>query len=185
MKPTRFISVFAAVLTAFAATLPSAAAPRDKHLSPTGHFTWGAEIGGGIDLGSNDMSTVNIDAFFGYRNSWIDILGIGAEIQTMVNDSDRAFPVYAVFRSNFRSSRSLCFLDARIGCVFNNLADNVSQTSFFCSPGIGINLAGGKSFQSYVTLSYLYNGIKPYATRSGRVDIDGLHMAVIRLGIAF
>ena len=79
-------------------------APRE--VTGWNHFAWGAEIGGGIDLTSHDMSSINLDAYLGYRNSWIDVLGIGAEVDMMVNNSVRSFPVYALFRTGFRSCDS-------------------------------------------------------------------------------
>lgn len=149
------------------------------------HFAWGAEVGGSIDLTSNDMSTVNLDAYFGYRNSWIDVVGVGAEVNMMVSNSVRAFPVYGIFRTGFSSRPTLLFMDLRGGVAFNNITNSSQQTSAYVSPGIGINLAGGRTFQSYVTLSYVYNGIKTFQLKDREVDIDGLSMACIRLGIRF
>lgn len=149
------------------------------------HFVWGADLGGGIDLSSHDMSTLNLDAYFGYRGGIVDALGVGAAINMMVNNSNRAFPVYALFRSSFRTAPSLCFLDLRGGIVFNNLSDNTTRSGLYLSPGIGVNLARGKNFRSYITLSYVYNGMQPYESPEGYNDIDGLHQACVRLGVAF
>ncbi len=148
-------------------------------------FVWGAEVGGAIDMTSSDMSTINLDAYFGYRNSWIDILGIGAEVNMMVNNSVRAFPVYAMFRTDFCRKRQLLFMDLRAGVAFNNMSYGSQQTSVYVSPGIGINLASGKTFNSYITLSYVYNGIEPFMKDNRKCDLDGLSMACLRLGINF
>lgn len=173
------IVVILSVLTSFAAEK----APRD--VTGWSHFAWGAEIGGGIDLTSNDLSSVNLGAYFGYRNSWIDMLGIGAEVNMMVSNSVRAFPVYAVFRTGFSKKPTLLFMDLRGGVVFNNLSYGDSQTRAYVSPGIGLNLAGGKTFQSYITISYVYNGLKPFELADRSIDVNGLSMACVRLGIRF
>lgn len=162
-----------------------AAEKQAKEVSGWNHFAWGAEIGGGIDMTSNDLSTVNLDAFFGYRNSWIDVVGVGAEVNMMLSNSVRAFPVYAIFRTSFTRRPSLLFMDLRGGVVFNNLTASHQQTRLYLSPGLGINLASGDSFQSYVTLSYVYNGMKPFTVGDEYIHVDGLSMACIRLGIRF
>lgn len=149
------------------------------------HFVWGADLGGGVDMSSNDMSTINLDAYFGYKGGILDVAGIGAGINMMVNNSNRAFPVYAVIRTGFRTRPTLCFLDLRGGVVFNNVGDTTTRSALYLSPGLGFNLAGGKSFQSYLTLSYVYNGMRPYADSEREYDINGLHMACVRIGIAF
>lgn len=169
----------------FAAMASFAADKAGKDVTGWNHFAWGAEIGGGIDLTSSDMSTVNLDAYFGYRNSWIEVLGVGAGVNMMVSNSARAFPVYGIFRTGFSKKPTLLFMDLRGGVVFNNLTNSAKQTCAYVSPGIGVNLAGGKTFQSYVTLSYVYNGLKSFQLSDRPVDMDGLSMACVRLGIRF
>lgn len=148
-------------------------------------FAWGADLGGGIDMTGNDMSAMNIDARFGYRNGVVDFIGIGAGIDMMVSNSNRVFPVYALFQSNFRTTPSVCFLDLRAGCAFANLADNQNQTDLYASPGIGFNLARGKSFSSYLILSYQYIGLKDYSDSETLHTLNGIHMAAVRIGISF
>ncbi len=130
----------ALLLAIMAAIVPGAI-----HAQTPSHFVWGADLGGGIDLSSHDMSTLNLDAYFGYRGGIVDALGVGAAINMMVNNSNRAFPVYALFRSSFRTAPSLCFFDLRGGIVFNNLSDNTTRSGLYLSPGIGVNLARGKT----------------------------------------
>lgn len=167
----------ASLATAWGADTASTHNPR--------RFTWGAEIGGGIDLTSNDLSTVNLDAFFGYGNSWIDILGVGAGIDMVLNDSYRCFPIYAIFRSSFRKRPSVAFLDLRSGVSINNLAGDTRQSRFYISPAVGFNLARGKSFKSYLTLGYTFNDMQPFSKGEHRVNVHGLHMATLRLGVTF
>lgn len=172
-------------LFAIAAIAASASGSQERQVTGWSHFAWGAEIGGAIDMTSNDMSTVNLDAYFGFRNSWIDMLGIGAEVNMMLSNSVRSFPVYAMLRTGFSRRPTLLFMDLRAGISFNNVSSSSQQTGAYVSPGIGINLAGNSTFQSYVTLSYVYNGFKPFDIGDEHYDIHGLSMACIRLGIRF
>lgn len=153
--------------------------------TPSGHFGWGAEAGGSIDMTSNDMSTINANAFFGYRNSWIDMLGAGAGINVTVNNNCRMFPIYALFRTSFTSRPSLLFMDLRIGTAVNSVESHASHARFYCAPGIGFNLAGSSKFRSYITLSYQYNGMKYYVKENIRHNISSLSLASVQLGICF
>lgn len=154
--------------------------------SASDHFAWGADIGTSVDVSGNDMSTLNLDAFFGYKNSAIDILGVGAAVNMMVSNSCRAFPLYAIVRTSFRSAPSLCFMDMRAGCVIDNLSDGTKQTGFYVSPAVGFNLAISKSFKSYITVGYVYNGMKPFGGEYGATEIkNGLHMVTARFGVTF
>ena len=186
MKKALFITVICALCAVFTFEASASGAPdAPKDVTGWSYFVWGAEVGGGIDMTSNDMSTVNLDAFFGYRNSWLDVLGIGAEVNMMLSNSVRAFPVYAMLRTGFSSRPTLLFMDLRGGVVFNNLTSSRQQTRLYLSPGIGVNLAGGRTFQSYVTLSYVYNGMDSFTDGDEYHHIDGLSMACVRLGIRF
>lgn len=149
------------------------------------HFVWGAEAGGAIDMTTNDMSTLNLDAFFGYTNSWLDVAGIGAGIHMMVSNSCRSFPVYGIFRTSFSSKPRLCFMDLRAGCVINNVNYDTTRSRLYLSPGVGFNLARGRTFTSYVTLSYEYNGLDAYEKDGIHHSIHGLSMALVRIGISF
>ena len=104
------------------------------------HFSWGADIGSSIDMSGNDMSSIEIDAYFGYKNDVIRTLGIGAGIKSAIGNSYTFLPVYAMLRTSFTSRPSLCFLDMRLGYSFNTLKDDVTQNSFFGSAGLGFNL---------------------------------------------
>lgn len=149
------------------------------------HFAWGTEVGGAIDLTSHDLSSVNLGAYFGYRNSWLQFIGIGAEVNMMVNNSVRSFPVYAMLRTSFSKKPKLLFLNLRGGVVFNNITASQQQAGAYLSPGVGFNLASGRTFQAYVTLNYVYNGIRPFTLKDRVTDIHSLSMADIRLGICF
>lgn len=171
---------------AVAITLLSLTAAAETSPGPTSHFAWGAEAGGSIDMTSNDMSTLNLNAMFGYRNSLFQMLGVGAGIQVMVDNSCRAFPIFAVMRTSFRTAPSLCFFDLRAGCAVNNVNDDSSQTRLYVSPSVGFNLARNRNFVSYVTVGYEYNGLKDYVKDGEAYHIGGgLSMAVVKIGITF
>lgn len=148
-------------------------------------FSWGADLGGAIDMTGNDMSTVNLGAYFGYSGHGINMAGIGAGINMMVNNSCRAIPVYAIVRTSFSSRPRVVFADMRGGVVINNLPGSVTRTGAYLSPGVGFNLARGKAFTSYLTVSYVYNGMRPFDDGDQHRDIEGLHLACVRLGICF
>ncbi|MCM1348671.1 MAG: hypothetical protein NC338_04600 [Firmicutes bacterium] len=183
----RFVTLISIAIITAASSLSSFAASDSSDYTQSGwnHFVWGAEVGGAIDMTSNNLSSLNLDAYFGYKNSWINALGVGASVNMMVSNSVRAFPVYAMLRTDFSSQKKLLFMDLRGGVAFNNLTYGSSQTSLYLSPGIGINLASSKTFNSYITLSYIYNGLKPFNLGDRHCDVDGLSMACLRLGISF
>ena len=74
------------------------------------HFTWGAEVGSSIDLTGYDLSTIDVDVLFGYKNSFIRMAGFGAGVHRSVHRGDNFIPVYASIQTSFRSRPSLCFL---------------------------------------------------------------------------
>ena len=162
-----------------------------------GHFTWGACAGSSIDMSGNDMASVDIAAMFGYRRGWLKFLGVGAEMDIMVNNSCRSFPIYACLRTNFRRRPSLLFLDTRLGISVNYLPDDYSQTGAYGFIGIGFNLARGKKFASHMVIGYTYKERKDYSVLYNSPHDDSaeptletlrtksLHMATVRLGITF
>lgn len=162
--------------------MAAAAAAISLSAAAFSHFAWGAEAGTSIDVSNHDMSTLNVDAFFGYKTPGLDLLGVGAGIHMMVGNSCRTFPVYGAVRTSFRARPSLCFLDVKAGVAFNNLSDNKNQTVPYVNPSVGFNLARGASFTSYLLLGYVYNGMKSFAD----TEIDsGLSYVNISLGITF
>lgn len=182
----RKLTALLALIILFCSTASAAVTEvKSEGKSAFDHFIWGAEAGGSIDMTTNDMSTVNIDAFFGYTGKWIGVAGVGAGIHMMVSNSCRAFPVYAIFRTSFSSKPKLCFLELRGGCVVNNVDYDTTRARLYMNPGVGFNLARGRSFTSYITLSYEYNGLDTYMKDAVRHDIHGLSNAQVRIGISF
>lgn len=151
-----------------------------------GKFAWGADFGTSIDLNGNDMSTVNLDANFGYANGVMRMVGVGAGAHMMMSNSCRAFPLYIILQTNFRHKPTLCFLDLRFGMAINNVDHDSRQTVPYINPSLGFNLAGNKNFQSYMRIGYLYNGMKSFGPENNRTTIKGgLSMANVSIGINF
>lgn len=186
-------------------TVPEAKVARESDL---GHFTWGADLGSSVDLTANDMTSVDIHGYFGYKGHWLRFAGVGAGINAMLGNASRCYPIYAMLRTSFSSRPQLCFLDLRLGISFNSIMNFSSQTDFYGSVGLGITLAKGKKFASHIILSYNFMPIRPYTlyTEVPVTDSPGelfegdpiptttiathhsfpdLHFAAIRIGCAF
>lgn len=176
--------------------------------STLGHFTWGADLGSSVDLTANDMTSVDINGYFGYKGPWLRFLGVGAGINTMLSNASRCYPLYAMIRTSFSSRPQLCFLDLRLGVSINNILNYSSQTDFYGSIGLGVTLAKGKKFTSHIILSYNFMPIRPHTvytevpvtdspgevfegestpttTVESQVPFPDLHFAAIRIGCAF
>ncbi len=152
--------------------------------SPSRKFTWGAEAGTGIDMGGDNMSTLNLRATIAYSGPYLELAGIGAGVDMVMSNSTRSFPIYALVRSSFSRSPKLLFAELRGGIAVSQVPSFTDQTKPFIQPGIGIHLATGSTFSSYLTLSYTYNGFSYYGDKSDTV-ITGLNLATIAIGITF
>ena len=167
----------------FAVTWIFAANAQEKVQKPS-HFAWGAEIGVGIDMGGDDMSTFDVDAMFGYKNSWLKFAGVGAGIRMMMSDSSRYFPLYAMVRTSFSKRPKLLFAEMRGGIALNQAKGIPNRTNLFLQPGVGIELAIGRSFRSYLLLSYVYNSMT-FQGDNVETLVHGLNCATISIGINF
>lgn len=156
----------------------------DSDATPLSHFTWGAELGSGIDMGGDDMSTLNIEASFGYRGPWITLAGIGAGIDAVMSNSCRSYPIYAVCRTSFSPTPRLVFADMKIGIAVNQVPGIPDRTNFFVRPSVGFNLATGKNFKSYILLGYTYNSITFHGDKLDTL-VHGLNLATLSLGVMF
>lgn len=148
-------------------------------------FVWGADIGSSIDISGNDMSSIDADAYFGYKNSFIRTLGVGASIHTALGNDNMLIPIYLIFRSSFRTQPSLCFLDLRGGYSFNSLKSSNNQSGAFGSIGVGFNLSFSRKFNSHIILSYNFFQLKPYGIGEDHVDVSNLSSMAVRIGISF
>lgn len=151
-----------------------------------GAFAWEAEAGSSIDMSGNDMSSLDIGASFGYKRGPIKFIGAGASMNVMVNNSARSFPIYLGFKTNFRQRPSLVFLDLRGGVSLNYLPNDYQQNGFYGMVGLGVNLAQGKKFSSYLVLAYTYKQFENIETSSGSyIKLDDIHTASVKLGVTF
>lgn len=152
--------------------------------TPQHGFTWGVEVGSGIDMGGDNMSTLNLAALIGYRTSWINFAGVGLGIDMMMSNSCRSFPIYGMIRSSFAEKPKLFFAEMRAGVALNQATDVPDRTNLYLQPGAGIYLATGKTFASYITLSYTYNAMTFYGDKKDTL-VHGLNMATLSLGVTF
>lgn len=151
-----------------------------------GTFAWEAEAGSSIDMSANDMSSLDIGASFGYKRGMIKFIGAGASMNVMVNNSARSFPIYLGFKTNFRQRPSLVFMDLRGGVSLNYLPNDYQQNGFYGMVGLGINLAQGKKFSSYLVIAYSYKQFENIETSSGSyIKLDDIHTASVKLGVTF
>lgn len=174
------LAIVAIATGASAATKEDNAPARDH-----GHFAWGAEVGGSIDMSANDMSTIDFTALLGYRRSWIKFLGAGVGMDIMVSNSCRSFPIFANLKTSFSNRPQLLFMDVRAGISINYLPDDLTQTGAYAFAGVGFNLASGKKFASHLTLGYSFVDRRDVNHNEHHLDFSPLHYASVRLGIAF
>lgn len=177
------------------ASLPPSLFGGDGDELVTSHFSWGADLGTSIDLTTSDMTSVNLHACLGYKSRSIRFLGIGAGINTMMNNSSRSYPVYAMLRTSFSLRPRLCFMDLRLGAVFNNFYEFKNQTDLYSSIGLGITLAAGRRFSSHLVIGYTFMPVrnlepKDAAPADAEVliaprPVPDLHLASIRIGCSF
>lgn len=116
------------------------------------HFTWGVDLGSGVDLTTHDMTMFELSAGLGYKNPWVRFAGVGASILTMMNNSSRCYPVYAMLRTSFSPYFQRCFLEVKAGVSFSSILDYGTQNNLFGSLGLGITLAHSSKFSSHVVL---------------------------------
>lgn len=149
-------------------------------------FGWGVELEAAIDASGHDMSNLGFDAYFGYSHGVLDMAGVGVGAHMMMGNSCRTFPIYGVLRTSFRAEPSLCFLDLRAGVALDDVKYGSKQTAPYISPAMGFNLARSSKFRSYITLGYVYNGMRSFGPEDDYTRIPGgVHLVQVRLGVTF
>ena len=151
----------------------------------TSHFTWGAEFGTSIDMSGYDSSTFNIDAMVGYRNSYFNLLGFGAGVHRSMGLGDNYIPIYAIMRTDFSKTKKLIFMNLKVGYSFNTIGDAPTFGDVNCSLGAGINLATGKTYQSYLILGYEFRHYNKRNQSKADVKIDDVSLVSISFGVNF
>lgn len=149
------------------------------------HFVWGASLGSSIDMTGQDMTAIDIDAFFGYKGDYIRFAGAGAGIRMMVSNSSRSYPVYAMLRTSFTKSPSFAYLELKGGISFTNLYTDVYQRNFVGGIAVGFTLAHSRTFSSNFSLGYEYMPLRNGTIDGSNTSFSDLHYASIRIGASF
>lgn len=149
-------------------------------------FAWGVDVGSAIDMTGNDMSAIDLNAYFGYRGPYVRFAGVGAGIDMMVSRSTTCYPMYGIFRTDFSRTPRLYFVELRGGISYNKVETYKTQYTPCGSVGIGVTLAKGRTFSSHIILSYNYTKLNDVTLAEGEnVRIHDLQAACIRIGITF
>ena len=170
-----------AILTCHAAK-PTAVSTQSSFMK---HFAWGIDVGSSIDLSGNDLSSIDISAYFGYKNAILRTLGIGVDLRNSLGNSHTMIPVYAMLRTNFSSSVTLCFADIRSGYSFNTLNTADKSNGLFLSAGLGFNLYTSASVKSHIILSYSFNELKPDYSLGFPRFTHSLSAMSVKIGVNF
>ena len=169
------------------ATPPGGSTPPDPFITDgsIGHFTWGVDLTSGVDLTANDMTMIAISGCFGYKGGIWRIAGVGAEIISMMNNSSRCYPVYAIARTSFTRRPSSCFMEMKACVAFNYMYNYSLQTDLYGSLGVGFTLAHSRRFSSHAVLSAVAMPLKEAPTHREPALGYTLVYASISLGCAF
>ena len=158
---------------------------KQKFASLRRHFSWGLDAGSSIDLSGEDMSTIDVETYFGYKGSLIRNAGVGVGMHKAFGNQYTFVPLYAMLRTSFRKKPSPLFFELKLGYSFNTLAHSGSIGGAYGSLGVGFNLKMSRSFQSHIILSYSYFTLR----KATEVDVpysgDNINSAVLRFGINF
>lgn len=149
------------------------------------HFTWGAEAGSSLDMTSHDLSTFDADVLVGFKNSFIKIAGFGVGMHRSIHSGNNMVPVYAVFRTSFRSRPSLCFFNLQAGYSFNTYSDADTKGDLYGALGLGINLQKTSLASSYVILSLACQHLGNANKTSIKFDTDYVFFAKLMIGVNF
>lgn len=149
------------------------------------HFTWGVDLGASIDLTAHNMSTLNADVHFGYKNDYIRLVGVGAGIHRSFGAGNNFIPVYVIFRSSFRKKPSLFFLNLKAGYSFNTISDSPTYGDISGSVGLGINLAISKTFKSHIIIGYSFRHFNRKHQQATNLDIQNISLATVCFGVDF
>lgn len=160
--------------------------PRKSLSLAFSHFTWGAEIGTSIDVTGYDLSTVDIDILFGYKNSFIRMAGFGAGIHRTVQGDDNFIPIYATIQTSFTRKPSICFMSAKIGYSFNTIGDSPTFGDTMASLGFGVNLSSTRFAKSYILASAGYRYFnRRHIEMISDIDRHYIFLAQLSFGVIF
>lgn len=149
------------------------------------HFTWGADLGSSIDLTGHDMSTFDIDVVFGYKNPLIRIVGVGVGMHKSFGANNMFVPIYAIFRTSFRTKPSLLFFNLKAGYSFSTIQDSPTFGDVSASIGLGINLAMSRRFQSHIIIGCSFRHFTERHQALVNLDTENVALANISFGVNF
>lgn len=156
-----------------------------RKLGVMSHFSWGADVGTSVDMGTDDMSSVDADVSLGYKGGIVRFAGAGAGVHRSFGQGHNFIPIYGIFRTSFRTRPTLLFWEVKAGYSFNTMSHEHSQNGFCASTGIGFNLAHTAGFSSHIVISYAYFGLDPYEHNGVKSDRKNINYAQLRIGISF
>lgn len=147
-------------------------------------FMMGIELGTGLDVSSNDLSTFNADIIFGYRYKAIQLLGVQVGIHKSLGSRDSFIPLSLVFRTSFRSKPSLCFFHMNAGYSFNTISSSPMFGDITATIGCGVNLVQRPKFQSNIILGFGFRHFNRRHQEMTQIAKDNVGFAQISLGIS-
>lgn len=149
----------------------------------TSHLTWGGEVGSSIDLGGNDMSSFDASLVAGYKNSAIQLLGVGVGFRRSFASHNTFIPLYGVIRTSFRSKPSLLFMHFQAGYSFNSIAKSHVRGDICGSLGLGVNLSMSKKFMTHIILAYGFNHFDVKHREEAGLRTENVPLAQLSFGI--
>lgn len=161
--------------------LSDAAESRRKAMS---RFTAGIELGTGLDISGNDLSTFNFDLLFGYRHKAIQLLGVNIGVHKSLGSRDSYIPICAVIRTSFRPKPSLMFLHFSAGYSFNTISNSPMFGDITATLGCGINLVQRTKFQSNIIMAFGFRHLNTRHQELTRINQNNVGFAQISFGIS-
>ncbi len=157
------------------------APPRPKKMS---NVMFGIELGTGLDLSSTDMSTFNADIVVGYRHKLIQFLGVSVGLHKSLGTRDSFLPIQAVFRTGFRKTPTLFFMQASVGYSFNTISSSPMFGDTMATVGAGLNLVQRPKFQSNLILSFGFRHFTERHQEMAQINKPNIGFAQISFGIS-
>ena len=102
-----------------------------------------------------------------------------------MSNSNRYFPIYAIFRTNFTDKPSRVFWEVRGGLALQYHENAANTTGAFFYTGACMLLASGASFSSYMSLGYTYVQRKSILVDEETLHQPNLSNASLRIGVVF
>ena len=144
----------------------------------------GMELSTGVDLSALDLSTLNFDFLVGYRNSFINLLGVQFGIHKSLGSRDSFLPICAVFRSSFTRKPAPVFMHINAGYSFNTISSSKMFGDITAAVGCGVKLTQRPKFQSNIILSFGFRHFNQRHRLMTRIDKPNTAYAQISFGVS-